>query len=64
MNADEGEAASAFKFKSSKDFVEWLLKVVLDPEDAVSVAENFASYAATVGDRQAMISNVTSSTES
>ncbi|AXH93553.1 hypothetical protein ACFWDZ_25860 [Micromonospora aurantiaca] len=55
MNADEGDAANAFKFASSKEFVEWLLKVVLDPEDAVSVAENFDSYARTVGDRQAML---------
>ncbi|MBO3738128.1 hypothetical protein [Actinoplanes flavus] len=55
MNADEGDAASAFKFKSSREFVEWLLKIVLDPEDAVSVAENFDSYARTVGDRQAML---------
>jgi hypothetical protein len=55
MNADEGDAASAFKFKSSKDFVDWLLGVVLDPEDAVSVAENFDKYATTVGDRQALV---------
>ncbi|MET7423589.1 hypothetical protein [Dactylosporangium sp. NPDC005555] len=55
MNADEGDAANAFKFNSSKDFVEWLLKVVLDAEDAVSVAENFHVYASTVGDRQAML---------
>ncbi|MEU4422944.1 hypothetical protein AB0F81_20150 [Actinoplanes sp. NPDC024001] len=55
MNADEGDAATAFKFKSSREFVEWLLKVVLDPQDAVSVAENFDSYARTVGDRQAML---------
>jgi hypothetical protein len=55
MNADEGDAANAFKFTSSKDFVEWLLKVVLDPDDALSVAGNFDSYATTVGDRQAML---------
>jgi hypothetical protein len=55
MNADEGEAASAFKFKSSKEFVDWLLTVVMDPADAVSVAENFDSYATTVGDRSAMV---------
>ncbi|GIG93175.1 coiled-coil domain-containing protein [Plantactinospora endophytica] len=55
MNADEGDAASAFKFKSSREFVEWLLKIVLDAEDAVSVAGNFDSYARTVGDRHAML---------
>ena len=55
MNADEGDAARAFKFKSSKEFVDWLLRVVLDPEDAVSVAENFDSYARTVGDRKALL---------
>ncbi|MFF9795701.1 hypothetical protein [Streptomyces bacillaris] len=55
MNADEGEAASAFKFKSSKEFVDWLLTIVMDPADAVSVADNFDSYATTVGDRSAML---------
>ncbi|MCP3785275.1 hypothetical protein NLX85_18070 [Micromonospora sp. A3M-1-15] len=55
MNADEGDAATAFKFKSSRDFIDWLLKVVLDPADAVSVADNFESYARTVGDRAAML---------
>ncbi|WP_267246167.1 hypothetical protein [Streptomyces sp. PR69] len=55
MNADEGEAASAFKFKSSKEFVDWLLTIVTDPADAVSVADNFDSYATTVGDRSAML---------
>ncbi|WP_138733590.1 hypothetical protein [Modestobacter excelsi] len=55
MNADEGDAASAFKFRSSKDFVEWLLRTVLDAEDAVSTAETFDSYATVVGDRQAMV---------
>lgn len=55
MNADEGDAANAFKFSSSKDFIEWLLKVVLDPDDATSVATNFDTYATTVGDRQALL---------
>ncbi|MDQ0692135.1 hypothetical protein [Arthrobacter sp. W4I7] len=55
MNADEGDAASAFKFKSSKDFVEWLLRTALDAEDAVTTAENFDSYATTVGDRQMLL---------
>ncbi|GAA3671678.1 hypothetical protein GCM10023081_07520 [Arthrobacter ginkgonis] len=55
MNADEGDAASAFKFKSSKDFVEWLLRTVLDAQDAATTAENFDSYATTVGDRQALL---------
>lgn len=55
MNADEGDAAAAFTFSSSKDFVDWLLRIVLDPEDAISVADNFDSYATTVGDRNAML---------
>ncbi len=55
MNADEGDAANAFTFKSSKEFVDWLLRVVLDPQDATSVAENFDSYATTVGDRTDML---------
>lgn len=55
MNADEGDAAAAFKFKSSKDFVNWLLTIVLDADDATSVADNFDSYATTVGDRHAML---------
>nr|WP_042374654.1 hypothetical protein [Streptacidiphilus neutrinimicus] len=55
MNADEGDAARAFTFKSSKEFIDWLLTVVLDPQDAASVAGNFDSYATTVGDRTAML---------
>ncbi|GAA1594145.1 hypothetical protein [Actinoplanes couchii] len=55
MNADEGDAATAFKFRSSREFVEWLLNVVLDPQDPASVAENFGIYARTVGDRRAML---------
>ncbi|MER7755227.1 hypothetical protein [Kitasatospora sp. NPDC097643] len=55
MNADEGDAANAFQFKSSKEFVDWLLTVVLDPADAVSVAENFDSYTVNIGDRAAML---------
>lgn len=55
MNADEGDAATAFKFRSSREFIEWLLNVVLDPQDPASVAENFGIYARTVGDRRAML---------
>ncbi|MCK9925846.1 hypothetical protein MXD62_01505 [Frankia sp. Mgl5] len=55
MNADEGDAADAFRFRSSRDFVEWLLKTVLDPADAVTAAENFDSYATNIGDREAML---------
>ncbi|MDR1264286.1 MAG: hypothetical protein LBK42_01635 [Propionibacteriaceae bacterium] len=45
MNADEGEAAKAFKYTSSKDFVDWLLRTVTDPKDTSSVAETFSYWA-------------------
>jgi hypothetical protein len=55
MNADEGEAAEAFHFKTDDEFVAWLLTAVTDPSDPSSLAENFEAYATTVGDRDAMV---------
>ena len=55
MNADEGEAANAFKFPSSKAFVDWLLTTVTDPEDARSVAETFEQWATNLADRGQML---------
>jgi hypothetical protein len=55
MNVDEGEAAKAFKYTSSKDFVNWLLTTVTDPEDATSVAETFRQWATNLADRQDML---------
>lgn len=55
MNVDEGEAAKAFKYASSKDFVDWLLTTVTDPKDASSVAETFSQWAVNLADREQML---------
>jgi len=55
MNVDEGEAAKAFKYTSSRDFVDWLLTAVSDPKDASSVAETFAQWAVNLADREQML---------
>jgi hypothetical protein len=55
MNVDEGEAAKAFKYSSSKDFVDWLLTTVTDPADAASVADTFSQWAANLADREQML---------
>lgn len=55
MNVDEGEAAKAFKYASSKEFVDWLLTTVTDPKDASSVAETFSQWAANLADREQML---------
>jgi hypothetical protein len=55
MNEDEGDAADAFKFSSSKAFVDWLLRTVTDPEDAASVAVTFEEWATTLADRARML---------
>jgi hypothetical protein len=55
MNADEGDAADAFKFSSSKAFVDWLLRTVTDPADAASVAETFEQWAITLAERTKML---------
>lgn len=55
MNVDEGEAAHAFKFSSSKGFVDWLLTTVTDPADSRSVEETFEQWATTVADRDRML---------
>lgn len=55
MNVDEGEAAKAFKYASSKDFVDWLITTVTDPKDASSVAETFSQWAVNLADREQML---------
>ncbi|MDZ5662357.1 hypothetical protein SFC79_11330 [Nocardioides sp. S-58] len=55
MNVDEGEAAKAFKYASSKEFVDWLLTTVTDPEDASSVALTFSKWAANLAEREQML---------
>ena len=55
MNVDEGEAAKAFKYASSREFVDWLLTTVTDPKDASSVAETFSQWAANLADREQML---------
>ncbi|QSE87852.1 hypothetical protein JWS13_04120 (plasmid) [Rhodococcus pseudokoreensis] len=55
MNIDEGEAAKAFKYASSKDFVNWLLTTVTDPKDTSSIADTFAQWATTLAEREQMM---------
>ncbi len=55
MNVDEGEAAKAFNYSSSKDFVDWLLTTVTDPKDAASVADTFSQWAVNLADREQML---------
>lgn len=55
MNADEGDAAEAFTFRSSREFADWLLKAVTDPQDAASVAENFATWATQLAERDSLL---------
>ncbi|MEA5455254.1 hypothetical protein SPF06_11020 [Sinomonas sp. JGH33] len=55
MNVDEGEAAKAFKYSSSKEFVDWLLTTVTDSKDATSVAETFSQWAVNLADREQML---------
>jgi hypothetical protein len=55
MNIDEGDAANAFKFTSSKAFVDWILRTVTDPADASSVAETFEQWATTLAGWRTML---------
>ncbi|SHG16810.1 Chromosome segregation ATPase [Jatrophihabitans endophyticus] len=55
MNVDEGDAANAFAFKSSAEFIEWLLTIVSEPEDSVAVADNFEKWSATLAERDSML---------
>ena len=55
MNVDEGDAGNAFAFRSSADFVDWLLKTVTDPADAIAVADTFDKWAAILAERETMI---------
>jgi len=55
MNVDEGEAAKAFKYASSKDFVNWLITTVSDPKDVASVAETFGKWSANLAEREQML---------
>ncbi|RIJ77592.1 hypothetical protein D1871_06410 [Nakamurella silvestris] len=55
MNVDEGEAAKAFKYASSKDFVNWLITTVSDPKDVASVAETFGTWSANLAEREQMV---------
>ncbi|MGL5861846.1 MAG: hypothetical protein ACRCY9_11400 [Phycicoccus sp.] len=55
MNIDEGEAAKTFNYASSKEFVDWLLTTVTDPQDATSVAGTFSQWAANLAEREQML---------
>jgi hypothetical protein len=55
MNVDEGDAGNAFTFRSSADFIDWVLKTVTDPADPVAVADTFDKWAATLAERETML---------
>lgn len=55
MNVDEGEAAKAFKYRSSKEFIDWLLTTVTDPQDAASIAGTFSQWATNLAEREQML---------
>ena len=55
MNVDEGDAGDAFTFRSSADFIDWMLKTVTDPADAIGVADTFDKWAITLAERETMI---------
>lgn len=55
MNVDEGDAGNAFTFRSSAEFIDWLLKTVTDPADPIAVADTFDKWAATLAERETMI---------
>lgn len=55
MNLDEGDAADAFTFTTSKMFIDWLLTTVTDRAEVRSMADTFLEYATTVADRGAMV---------
>lgn len=55
MNADEGDAANAFQYKSSRDFVEQLLRQTADTEALRSIADNFHEHAQFLANRDSII---------
>jgi len=55
MNVDEGDAGNAFTFRSSADFIDWVLKTVTDPADPIAVAGTFDKWAATLAERETMV---------
>lgn len=55
MNVDEGDAGNAFTFRSSADFIDWVLKTVTDPADPFAVADTFDKWAATLAERGTMV---------
>ena len=48
MNAGEGEAAEAFSFTTDEQFVDFLLRAVVDQEEPKGLAEVVAGYAAKI----------------
>jgi hypothetical protein len=55
MNVDEGDAANPFTFRTSAEFVNWLLTTVTDPADARAVVDTFDQWAETLAGRDAMV---------
>lgn len=54
MNAGEGEAAEAFKFKTDQEFVDFLLKAVTAEEDPRGLGELLGNYAVRLAERGAL----------
>jgi hypothetical protein len=55
MNAKEGDAGDIDRFNSDEAFIDWLLRVVTEPEDPRSLAEVLDGYAVNLAARGALI---------
>ena len=51
MNAGEGEAADAFRFKTSEAFVDWLLTAILPDEGPQDFGDTVTAYAKSLAER-------------
>jgi hypothetical protein len=51
MNAGEGEAADAFRFKTNEAFVDWLLTAILPDEDLQDFGDTVTAYAKSLAER-------------
>ncbi|PFX02160.1 hypothetical protein CJ469_02605 [Nocardia farcinica] len=55
MNADEGDAAEAFKTSTGRQFVEWLISKALDVENYTDLGKAFGRYAKNIGQREQLL---------
>lgn len=55
MNDDEGGAAASFTFKSSRDFVSWLLRTVTDPDTVAPVSDTFHTFSRQLAERELLL---------